>query len=152
MKAIFRAAVIVPLCVIGLWLLAYGPHQLLWRSHNRHGVTYRKLEDIVPAWISTYRHVNSVPPASEADFRSWLENTTRHPDYAFTDGWGNRIMVLFAQDTVVLLSRGRDGLINTYDDVVRVFVWTKTAEFPEPVLRELDDGKARRDPAHCVEL
>ena len=98
-------------------------------------------------WIGIYRHVNSVPPTSEADLRSWLENTTSFPDHAFTDGWGNRIMVLFGQDTVVLLSRGRDGLINTYDDVVRVFVWTKRAGSSEPDLVELDDRKATKPPA-----
>jgi hypothetical protein len=152
MKPIFRAAVIVPLCVIGLWLLGYGLNELIWRSHNRRRVTYEQLESILPGWISTYRDVNSVPPTSEADLRSWLEKVTRNPDYAFADGWGNRIMVLFAQDTVVLLSRGPDGLINTYDDVARVFVWTKGAESSEPVLRKLDERNSKTPPARPDEL
>ena len=81
------------------------------------------IEDVLPVTISSYRRQNGTPPSSEEELGSWLRSRGGDPEPGRYDGWGNTIQIRRAQDTVVIISRGPDGLLNTGDEIVRVFTW-----------------------------
>ena len=98
------------------------------------------IENVLPITISSYRRQNGTPPSSEEELGSWLRSRGGEPGLALLDGWRNRIQILSSQDTVVIISKGPDGLLNTGDDIVRVFAWAKGFSDMEFMLRRTYEG------------
>jgi hypothetical protein len=102
--------------------------------------TLTLIEYTLPAMISIHRCENGTPPSSQEQLRSWYESRGKDVGPTLLDGWKNTIHVLSSQDTVAIISRGPDGILNTGDDIVRVFTWAKGFGDMEFMLRRTYEG------------
>jgi hypothetical protein len=115
------------MCVFGLVVLIGSELTAsripLRRCPSLSGKTLTLIEHTLPAMISIYRCKNGTLPSSQEQLRSWYEGRGKDVGPALLDGWKNTIQILSAQDRVVIVSRGPDGLLNTGDEIARVFTW-----------------------------
>ena len=132
------------ICVFGLVVLIFLKLTASLIPFRRCPSPYTKttivIENVLPITISSYRRHNGTPPFSEEELRSWLQSRGGDPEPGLYDGWRNTIQILSAQDTVVIISRGPDGLLNTGDEIVRVFTWAEAASDGTFILRRTHEA------------